>query len=138
MVSVGVVWAVPREQALGCCRFFTGDGENLVCLLAKSLAGSRLGKAAAAKWDFVPKPLGFRLGSGITPGLLLGLISYFICVMFPVADGVSSGLIKDHNCDLVTSLALLLLELSELSGCLRELLTLACSCCWLRMSVWTS
>lgn len=76
-----------------------------MCLLGKSLAGSRLGKAAAAKWDFVPKPLGIRLRSGITPGLLLGLISYFVCVMFPVADGVSSGLIKDHSCDLLTSLA---------------------------------
>lgn len=47
--------------------------------------------------------------------------------MFPMADRVSSGLIKDHNCDLVTRLALLLLELSEPSGCLRVPLTLVCS-----------
>lgn len=55
------------EQALGCCGFLRGDEEGLVCLLAKSLAGSRLGKAAAA-W----------LGLGITPGLLLCLMSHLI------------------------------------------------------------
>lgn len=52
-----------------------------------------------------------------------------------MADGVYSGLIKDHNCDLVTRLALLLLELSEPSGCLREL-TLLCSGYSLRISFW--
>lgn len=53
---------------------------SLVRLLDKSLAESRLGKAAAAaKQHFVPKPLGARLGSGIIPGLLLGLMSYLIC-----------------------------------------------------------
>lgn len=60
MDDVSVVWAGACEQALCCCHFLRGDEESLVCLLAKSLAGSRLGKAAAA-W----------LGSGITPGLLL-------------------------------------------------------------------
>lgn len=57
-------------------------------------------------------------------------------VMFPLADGVSSGLIKDHNCDLVTRLVLLSLELSEPSGCLRELLILACSGYSLCVSFW--
>lgn len=80
MVYVSVVWAVASEQAPGCCHFLRGDGESLGCLLAKSLAESSLGKAAAAaKGDFVPKPLEARLGSGITPGLLLGLMSYLIC-----------------------------------------------------------
>lgn len=56
--------------------------------------------------------------------------------MFLMADGESSGLIKDHNCDLVTRLALLSLELSEPSGCLRELLTLAFSGYSLCVSFW--
>lgn len=80
MVYVSVVWALASEQAPGCCCFLGGDGESPVRLLAKSLSESGLGKAAAAaKWDFVPKPLGARLRSGITPGLLLGLMSYLIC-----------------------------------------------------------
>lgn len=87
---------------------------------------------------FCPQTSGDQAEVWHYPGLLLGLISYFVCVMFPVADGVSSGLIKDHSCDLLTSLALLLLDLSELSGCLRELLTLACSGCWLCMSFWNT
>lgn len=68
------------EQAPGCFLFLRGDGDSLVRLLAKSLAVSRLGKgaAAAAKWDFVPKSLGARPGSGITPGCLLRLMSYLI------------------------------------------------------------
>lgn len=79
VVYVSVVWAVASEQAPGCYRFLGGDGESLAHLLAKSLAESRLGKAAtAAKRDFVPKPLGARLGAGITPGLLLGLMTYLI------------------------------------------------------------
>lgn len=46
----------------------SGDMGGAWCLLAKSLAGSSLGKAAAA-W----------FGSGITPGLLFCLMSYVIC-----------------------------------------------------------
>lgn len=80
IVCVSVVWAVASKQAPGCCCFLRGDGESLVHLLAESLAESRLGKAAAAaKRDFVPKPLGARLGSGINPGVLLGFMSYLIC-----------------------------------------------------------
>jgi len=80
VVYVSVVWAVASEQALGCCCFLGGDGESLVCLLSKTLAESRLGKAAAAaKWHFAPKPLEARLWSDITSGLLLGLMSYLIC-----------------------------------------------------------
>lgn len=45
--------------------------------------------------------------------------------------GVSSGLIKDHNCDLLTELVLLLLELPELPACLMKFLLLLCSGYWL-------
>lgn len=48
MVYVSVVWAVACEQAPGCRCFLGRDGESLVRLLAKSLADSMLGKAAAA------------------------------------------------------------------------------------------
>lgn len=56
--------------------------------------------------------------------------------MFAMTDGVSSGLIKDHNCDLVTRLALLFLQLSEPPGCLRELLTHVYSGYSLLISLW--
>lgn len=107
--------------------FLAGDRDSLEHLLARS----RLGRAATAtEQDLSCYLWGLSWAVAFPlPARWLNELPYLSSS--PWQMGVSSGLIKDHNCDLLTELVLLLLELPELPACLIELLPLLCSGYWL-------